>query len=321
MMGIGARAVACDFTKDASVPAMSAFKSLQSENRSAFAEGQTVPLDIKWPALCRGESLERIEAREDHLAQAVIPASQYTLSASTAEKVPGMANGVRARSAGVGDNGDAPLKPKRLRQVQALPLRLVIDDAARLMGLPHRQIGALPEITLSQAHASAGRPEDHRQSLTAVPPTLDPSLFCGQQQKLRRAVEPLDLSSAQLRHSEPRGQIRLGCHLDSLTADVEKRHWAKRGAADPKTSYVVGPIQAQGSNQTCPRDDDPRLGRWSLRGEEQHGEVVQLMVILNRNVGILGDEVKRSLGRRRRYVTRPSLGSGFSVEEEDFAYS
>src|SRR3989442_2151672 len=94
--------------------------------------------------------------------QGIEAGRQDALRVTAAEQFPGMANGISARGAGIGDDGDWPMKPKRRGEIQPLPLRLVVQDSARLLPARARQIDRLPVIILTEAHAAARGAEHQR---------------------------------------------------------------------------------------------------------------------------------------------------------------
>ena len=110
------------------------------------------------------------------MAQGIEAARQDALRVTAAEQFPGMANGISARGAGIGDDGDWPMKPKRRGEIQPLPLRLVVQDSARLLPARARHIDRLPVIILTEAHATASRAEYQGQVIRGRPTGLMPGL-------------------------------------------------------------------------------------------------------------------------------------------------
>src|SRR3989442_13060513 len=97
------------------------------------------------------------------MAQGIIAPRQDALSVTAAEQFPGMADGIGARGAGIGNDGDWPLKSKCSGQIQPLSLRLVVQDSARLATTRARHIDSLPIIILTEAHAAARGAEHQGQ--------------------------------------------------------------------------------------------------------------------------------------------------------------
>ena len=103
------------------------------------------------------------------MAESIVAAGQHALRVAAAQQLPGVANGVAAGSAGIGDDRDGSVKAKSIRQIQPLPLRLIVHDSSCLPAIRVRGRYRLPVIILPQAHAAAGCAEYDRQILGGLP--------------------------------------------------------------------------------------------------------------------------------------------------------
>ena len=155
------------------------------------------------------------------MAQGIEATCQDALSVTASQQFPGMANGISARRAGIGDDGDWPVKPKRRSEIQPLPLRLVVQDSARLLPARAWHIDSLPVIILTEAHATARGAEHQGQVIGSRPTGLMPGLVSCQQQHFRRSIHPPQIACPQKCCREHGRQFHLRRHFDPLPGDIE----------------------------------------------------------------------------------------------------
>src|SRR5262245_38177337 len=99
----------------------------------------------------------------------IIAARKDPLGLSTMNEVPCVANRVRARGAGIGDNRYWSLERKGLGQIQCLPLWLVVADAGSLTAVVMRRLRGLTIVGLAEAHTATRRSKHNRQMFGGRP--------------------------------------------------------------------------------------------------------------------------------------------------------
>ena len=95
----------------------------EDEKRGGFAEEQAGAVQVEGPAFFDGRGLETIEADEDQLGQRFEAAGQNAVGRADGNQVGGVADGVGAAGAGVGDDDGWTRKAERLLQIEDLLLR------------------------------------------------------------------------------------------------------------------------------------------------------------------------------------------------------
>jgi hypothetical protein len=272
VMRIGGGAVPGDFTEDVSVAPSGMFQGLQSEHGRAFAEGEPIAMSVEGAALRRRERLERIKAREDELTEGIVTACKNALSVAAPKQIPGMANRVGAGGAGVSDDRDRTAETKGVRQIEALPLGLIMQDPGGLISMRERFLDCLPIKGFAEAHAAAGSAEHHGQMVGRRPAGLLPGLVGRHQQQFGGAVHAPKIPRFQVGHGQRVGQVRLSSRLDSLTRNIEKSDRSKRHAPGPKPCRVGFPAKPQSSNDARTGDDDAGWRTSLLGGGKKHNQ-------------------------------------------------
>ena len=190
---------------------------LQRENRRALAEHEPRAVLVERPDLFRRRSLERIEARKNHLRNHVVAAAQHALMQPRPHQPEGMPDRIRPRRAGIGDDLARARKPARLQRIEHRLLRQIIRQPRRPLVRPHlRHLRAVK--LLPKTHPPARRP--HHKQLRHKPRI--PRLHLPR----RRHHHPR--SRMQLCNRESRIENRkfphLSRHLAPRPAHVEARH-------------------------------------------------------------------------------------------------
>ena len=88
-------------------------------------------IEWTWDAGFR-KRLKRIESCEDQLAQSIVAARQRTICHTAPHHLKGVANGIRAGCAGVGNDPRLRAKAQRPLHPDRLALRLVVLDLGEL---------------------------------------------------------------------------------------------------------------------------------------------------------------------------------------------
>ena len=183
MMSVGRRSVADDFAEDHRVPAPGGFKTFERQHGGAFTQREAVAMFIEGTTDIGRQGLQRIESREHELAQSVVSTGQRTIRASRPDQLPGMTDGIGARGAGVGNDGDGTDAAKGVEKIHGLSLRLIMRDALGLLLVTMRRLGGLPIIRLAQAHAATRRAQNDGKIGRGQPPGLRPGLVSRDQQE------------------------------------------------------------------------------------------------------------------------------------------
>src|SRR5947207_11071747 len=103
---IGRSAVADNFAEDFCAALSCLFQRFQRQDRGAFTNSESVAMSVERPATGRRQCLQRIKAGKDELTESIVAARQNAMSVAASQQLPGMSDRVRARGAGVGDDGD-----------------------------------------------------------------------------------------------------------------------------------------------------------------------------------------------------------------------
>lgn len=106
VMEVGAAAVADDLSEDGGAAGEGVVKPLEGEDGGAFAQGEAVAVGGEGSGEGGGEGLEGIEAGENELGEGVVTAGEGAAGAAVFDEVEGMADGVGAGGAGVGNDLD-----------------------------------------------------------------------------------------------------------------------------------------------------------------------------------------------------------------------
>src|SRR6185503_17243560 len=99
---------------------MRLIQRLQSQNSRTLSEGKTGPLRIEGTAGRTGQRLQRVKTREDRLAKRIVSSGQHAVCLSAAKQFPGMANGIGAGGACVGDDGNGTAESEGLAHIESL---------------------------------------------------------------------------------------------------------------------------------------------------------------------------------------------------------
>src|ERR1043166_10343975 len=113
---------------------------------------------IKRAAQSWRKRLQRIETGEQELTQRLIATGQNAFCKPAPHQFPAVAYGICSGGAGIGDNGDRSRKAQSVSQIKGLTLRLIMDDARRLVPMRVRALHSLAVESLAQVHASTGCP-------------------------------------------------------------------------------------------------------------------------------------------------------------------
>src|SRR5438552_1643334 len=104
MVIVRGNSVANDLAQDWSVARTRAFQVFKREYRRAFAENHSGTVAIERTTFFRCRCLQRIESDKDQFGDSVIAAREHSLIFSRTNAFECMPDGIRARSAGIGDD-------------------------------------------------------------------------------------------------------------------------------------------------------------------------------------------------------------------------
>ena len=256
MMAIGDRTVTNNLTENFRAALLRVLKCFQCQNGSAFADGQAIAVRVEGAALSGGERLQGIETGEDHLTESVVAAGQNALAVTASQKFPGVADGVGAGSASVGDDGDRAAETESVGEIERLALRLILDDASGLASVDMRRFECLAVIRFAQTHSAAGGAENDGQVIRRRPTGLLPRFVRGQQKQFGGAIQAALATLAKLIAGKASGQHNLTGIFHALTGNVKERHWPNRDTPLPKSLGICVPPNTQRRNDSSAGDHD-----------------------------------------------------------------
>ena len=129
----------------------------------AFAECETVAGGVERAGNAGGtECLQAIEAGENQLTERVVAAGKHAFRAAGADKVEGMADGVRTGRAGIRDDADRPAGAEGAGDIGHLPLCLIEFHPPCLETAAGGGGDGLLEIFLTDRHRGRGGADDYR---------------------------------------------------------------------------------------------------------------------------------------------------------------
>ena len=239
--------------------------------------------------------MQRIKPGKNQLAERIVAASQNAFRPPAPQQFPGVPDGVRAGSAGVGDDGDRAAKAEGIGQIQRLPLGLVMNHPGGLPSMPVRCTDGLAIIVFSQAHSAAGCAEYDgkminparvgrlrwdvwpawRAGLTGgtncVPARAVPGFIRSEQQKFSRPVKSLKPAAAQECNRQGRGQINFAGDSDALPRGVEHTDRSDRHATGAEPFRIFTPACTESSDNARAADHHARWQVGRLFWWEEHG--------------------------------------------------
>ena len=118
MKEIGGVAVAGQVAKRRRPAPLRVLVRFENQKRGRLAEKQAGAIEIEGPAAVGARGLEAIEPDEDQFGQRLKTAGQHAVGRADGNQIGGMADGVGAAGAGVGDNDRVARKAERLLQVE-----------------------------------------------------------------------------------------------------------------------------------------------------------------------------------------------------------
>ena len=132
VMRIGGVSVTGKVAEDWRTAGTGAVSFFEDKKRGAFAEHESAATTVEGTASIGGEGLESIETGEDEFGQRFVTAGKDQVCHARAEKICGVADGVGAAGAGVGDGHDGSVEPEGVMDRADLCLGLVVGDAGGL---------------------------------------------------------------------------------------------------------------------------------------------------------------------------------------------